>query len=161
MDQYLTSLLNKLEKKLPKFSDGRIDYTDSIIAPVVTLFVKYDGKILLMKRSQRVGNYKGRWCTVAGYIDEHKPVRRKMLEELNEETGVSKKSIKSFNLGKRYSFSDKKIDRTFVVFPGIVELKKKPRIKIDWEHTEYRWISPKDLKKFNIVPHLDKSLAHL
>jgi len=39
-----------------------------------------------------------------------------------------------------------------------VDLKKKPDIKLNWEHTEYRWIKPEELKKFDIVPSLDNSL---
>lgn len=31
-------------------------------------------------------------------------------------------------------------------------------IKLDWEHTEFMWIRKEELKNFDIVPELDKSL---
>ncbi len=40
------------------------------------------------------------------------------------------------------------------------ELKNKPEIILDWEHTEYKWIKSKELKNFDMVPNLDKSLEN-
>jgi hypothetical protein len=42
-----------------------------------------------------------------------------------------------------------------------VELKNKPEIKLDWEHTEYKWIKPGEFKEFETVPKLDKSLENI
>ena len=42
--------------------------------------------------------------------------------------------------------------------PVLVELKNKVEIMIDWEHTEYKWIKVDELKKFDTVTNLDKSL---
>ncbi len=39
-------------------------------------------------------------------------------------------------------------------------VKKKPIIKLDWEHTEYRWIKPQKMKDFDTVPGLEKSLEN-
>jgi len=33
----------------------------------------------------------------------------------------------------------------------LVTLNKRPKIKLDWEHTEYKWISLDDLNNFNVV----------
>ena len=37
---------------------------------VVTCFLEHGGEIPLLRRSQRVGTYKGRWAGVSGYIEE-------------------------------------------------------------------------------------------
>ena len=34
-------------------------------------------------------------------------------------------------------------------------------IKIDWEHTEYRWIEPEKIKNFDTVPALGKAIEKL
>jgi len=37
---------------------------------VVTSFLEYDNKILILRRSQAVGTYQGKWAGVSGYIEE-------------------------------------------------------------------------------------------
>ena len=53
---------------------------------------------------------------------------------------------------------DPKTKKIWIVHPAKVELKKNPIIKLDWEHTEYKWIKPENIKKFDIVYNLDESL---
>ena len=89
----ILDLLKKFSKKLPHFEDGRINYSDSNEAPVVTIFVKYKNEILLLKRSDKVRTYREKWNTIAGYLDEVKPLKEKVLEELREEIGVIEKNI--------------------------------------------------------------------
>ncbi|UCG95110.1 MAG: NUDIX domain-containing protein [archaeon] len=148
--------VKEFAEKLPRFDDGRIDYHGSKKAPVVTVFVKLGKRILLMKRSDKVYTYRGRWNTVAGYLDELKPLREKILEELEEETGVGEGQILSIRVREVYRFTDK--GRTWMVHPALVEVKPGTEIKLDWEHTEYRWINPEDLKGYDTVPHLEEGL---
>lgn len=145
-------------KRLPKFSDGRIDYSKSDIAPVVTVFIRYNDKVLLLKRSDRVGTYPGKWNTVTGYLDEVKTIREKVWDEIEEEIGISDEDILSYDFGESYKFKDSSANKTWIVHPVLVDLKDKPVIKLDWEHTEYKWIRPDQIKKFDVVPRLDESL---
>ena len=39
---------------LPRFPDGRIDYTHSPTAPIVACVIIYEGKVLIVKRSKTV-----------------------------------------------------------------------------------------------------------
>ena len=153
------NVLREFSEKLPKFSDGRIDYSSSNKAPVLTCFVKYENKILLLKRSDKVRVYQGLWNSVAGYLDEFRPLEEKALEELREELGITADIIKQTKLGQPYELNDDNAKKIWVIFPVLVELNKEPVIKLDWEHTEYKWINPADLKSFDIVPDLDKTLA--
>ena len=89
----IIKIIEEFSKKLPKFSDGRINYADSNKAPVITVVVKYKDKILLLKRSDNVSTYKGKWQVVAGYLDEIKPIKEKVLEELREEIKVEENII--------------------------------------------------------------------
>ena len=157
----ISKLIQELSRKLPKFSDGRIDYTNSKIAPVITIFVKHKGKILLLKRSDKVLEYKNLWNTVSGYLDELKPIEEKAKEELKEEVGIEGKDISEIKLGEIYKFTDRTIQKTWVILPILVQLNEKPKIKLDWEHSEYKWIAPEDLKKYAIVPKLQKSWQNL
>lgn len=151
-------LIRSFAERLPHFPDGRIDYTHADIAPVVTIFVSYQGKVLLLKRSNQVLTYKGKWNTVAGYLDELKPLQEKVFEELSEELGIIKRDIKTIHMGTSYSFTDTNIERTWIVHPVSVELTHKIKIYLDLEHTEYRWIHPSEIKHYDTVPNLPLSL---
>ena len=157
-DEQILKLLKDFSEKLPKFKDGRIDYSNSNEAPVITIFVRYQDKILLLKRSEKVGTYKNKWNAIAGYLDEVRLIKDKILEELREEIGVDEKNIKFIEVKDPYKSIDNKINKTWIIHPVLVELNKKPEIKLDWEHTEFKWINPKDLKNYDFVKDLDKTL---
>jgi len=157
--QQVPEIVRYFDKNLPHFADGRINYSKSSKAAVVTVFIKYKDKILLLKRSDKVRTYKNKWNSVAGYLDELKSIDEKALEELKEEIGLNPKSVASLTTGKPFKMFDMKIRKTWFVHPVLVKVKNKPNIKLDWEHSNYRWINPKDLIKFDIVPNLSKSFA--
>ncbi len=149
--------IKKFYKILPKFPDGRINYRNSNIAPVLTVYIKHKNKILLLKRSNKVRTYQGKWNTVAGYLDELKSLREKVLEELREEIGIREDNLLSIKFLNRYKFTDPSIKKTWITYPVIVEIKN-PKIKLDWEHTEHKWIKLEDVRKFDTVPNLGKVL---
>ena len=157
-EQKIIEMVREFAKKLPKFPDGRIDYTNSDTSLVITVFIKYKDKILILKRSNKVGVYQGKWNTVTGYLDEPKPPIEKIMEEMREELGIGEKNILSYSLGEPFKFTDQKARKTWIVHPAKIELKNEPDIKLDWEHTEYKWIRPEELEKFDTVPNLDLSL---
>ena len=158
INKKIIELVKKFATELPAFPDGRIDYSNSKTAIVVTIFIKYNDKILLLKRSDKVSTYRGKWNTVAGYIDEVKPVEEKIYEELREELGIEKENIERLKLKDPFSFKDDEINRTWIINPAVVELNKKPDIKLDWEHVEYKWINPRDIDSYDTVPNLKESL---
>ncbi|MFP4116708.1 MAG: NUDIX domain-containing protein [Candidatus Aenigmatarchaeota archaeon] len=153
--------VKQFEKKLPKFEDGRIDYHGSDTAPVLTVFVKRGDRILLMKRSDEVRTYKGRWNTVAGYLDEVRPLREKVLEELGEEVSITEENISSIRFGEPLRFTDADIDKTWISHPVLVTVKEGTEVKTDWEHTEYRWIKPEELQDYDTVPKLEEGLERV
>jgi len=157
-EQKILKTIKRFAGKLPSFPDGRIDYSDSDIAPVITVFIKYKDKILLLKRSDKVRTYQGKWNTVAGYLDELKPIRNKVLEEIQEELGINEDNVLSIHIGESYEFTDIEINKTWIVQPVLAVLKNEPEVKLDLEHTECKWIKPEELKDFDTVPKLNKSL---
>ena len=122
-------LLKSLAGRLPRFEDGRIDYSHSSIAVAVTCFVKCGDEILLLKRSDRVGEGKGKWCAVTGYLDEFKSAREKALEELEEEVGISRGVIERVRVGRVFKLERR--ERVLFIYPVLVELKEKPEIRLN------------------------------
>jgi 8-oxo-dGTP pyrophosphatase MutT (NUDIX family) len=156
----IESLLRQFSE-LPRRPDGRVDYSHSDKAPVVTCFVKWGDRILLLKRSHRVRAYRGKWCTVAGYIDEPKPIRAKALEELSEELGISETDVTGMVIGGSYEFFDPEARKTWIVHPVLVQVNRQPQMQLDWEHTDSQWILPEEINDYDVVPKLEESLRRV
>ena len=68
--------------------------------PVVTSFIQVAQRILLLRRSSKVGSYPGRWAGVSGYLEgDEKPVQRAMTE-IKEEVGLTFERIKLVRAGE-------------------------------------------------------------
>jgi hypothetical protein len=68
----------------------------------VTVFVKHKGEMVLVKRSSEVRTHHGKWDTIAGYLDQMKPIRMKVLEGIQEECGTGESQVSSIRAGKVY-----------------------------------------------------------
>ncbi len=157
-EEKILAKIKEFHEKLPKFPDGRINYSDSNIAPVVIVFLRYGKKFLLLKRSEKGLNYRGKWSVVAGFLDEIKPIQDKVLEEMQEELAIQKDDILKIHIGEPYEFEDEEIDKIWIRCPVLVELKRQITPRLDWEHEEYKWIQLEQFKDFDTVPSITKSL---
>jgi 8-oxo-dGTP pyrophosphatase MutT (NUDIX family) len=127
---------------------------------IITVFLEHDNKILILKRSQKVKTMKTRWGGISGYIEQEEPVKR-ALKEIAEETGLKNESVTLLRTGgplEAVESHDPKI--TWVVHPFLF-MSNTDQIRIDWEHDEYRWINPKELKNYETVPRLGDALDSL
>jgi len=156
----IDELLKEFEN-LPKTSEGRIDYHQSNRALVMNCFVKYKDKILILKRSNQVLNYKRQWNAIGGFIDEDKSIEEKVLEELKEEVCINKDNISEIKVKDSWELHDPEVNKTWIIFPVLVELKEKPEIKLDWEHTEYKWIKPEEISSYDIIYKLEENLKRV
>jgi beta-phosphoglucomutase-like phosphatase (HAD superfamily)/8-oxo-dGTP pyrophosphatase MutT (NUDIX family) len=156
--QEIPEVVRHFDKILPHFADGRINYSKSSKAAVVTVFIKYRDKILLLKRSENVGSYKGKWGAVSGFIDKLRYIENEAMEELKEEVGILEKDIAKMRVKKSFEVHDGAIGKTWIVFPVLAELKTKSEIKLDWEHTDFRWIRPDEMKNYDTDFKLEETL---
>ena len=121
---------------------------------VVTCLLENDGHILILKRSDEVGTYKEVWAGVSGFIDEHEEPYAAALKEIKEEVGIDQEGLKLIQQCEVVKFSDLYEDKYYdwIVHPFLFHIHDRESIQIDWEHTEYRWIKPSELKNFETVP---------
>ena len=152
------AIIEEFGQGLPRLPDGRVDYSQARTMPVLTCFVECKGRILLLKRSSKVRSYRGKWCGVAGFIDQAKPVEEIIHQELKVELGLSPQDVTSMNMGQPYDFEDVALQRRWRIHPVFVRLQGTPRIDIDWEHTDFEWIRPEDLGDYDTVPMLEESM---
>ncbi|MBC7081581.1 MAG: NUDIX domain-containing protein [Thermoplasmatales archaeon] len=126
---------------------------------VVTGILLNKGKILLLKRGNRVRTYKGRWACISGYLEEDDPLRR-VIKEIEEETGIKENDIRILRKGEPIKFYDEEEKIEWEVYPFIFETNR-DEIKIDWEHVEYRWVGIDEIDKYDTVPKLKETIKKL
>lgn len=120
---------------------------------VVTCFLLYNNKILLLKRSQKVGSNKGKWCGISGYVEKNENELERAKIEIREETGI--KNVDLVKKGKPLSVKEKGC--VWFIHPFLFKVLT-DKIILNWEHTEYKWIDPKEINKYEIVKMLKEAL---
>ena len=130
---------------------------------VTVLLINDEEKILILKRSSKVRTYKGLWGGVAGYIEENEKPYETALKEIKEEVGLENEDVKFLKKFDPISFTDiyEKKRYDWKIFSFLFKIKEKRKIKIDWEHSDYRWIAPSEIKKFDTVPHFKDIVSKL
>ena len=126
---------------------------------VVTSFLEAENKILILRRSDRVGTYQGRWAGVSGYIE--RDADEQAFIEIEEETSLAQDELELIKRGKPLLIRDEKLGIKWVVHPYLFRIKDRNKIRIDWEHREIRWVDPKEIDSFETVPMLKETLARV
>jgi 8-oxo-dGTP diphosphatase len=117
--------------------------------------LKYNNRILILRRSQKVGTYQGKWAAVSGYVE--KTPDEQSLIEIREETGLEDADISLINKGNPLEVADEKLQVRWIVHPYLFKVVKPEKIRIDWEHQEYKWISPSEINNYETVPQLKEA----
>jgi mutator protein MutT len=117
--------------------------------------VKFREKILILKRKKSKKFFPSLWEFPGGFIKEKELVEETVLREVREETGLKGKITKS---GKVFETKGNK--RRWVVFPFLISVRSN-KVKISREHSEYKWIKPKEIDKFKTVVDAKKDLKAL
>lgn len=124
---------------------------------VVTVFLTRGGKVLVLKRSGKVGTYKGHWAGVSGYLESEDPLRQ-AYEEMVEEVGLGKEDVSLVKMGKPLEISDPVRERAWRVHPFLFVVHNPDKIRLDWENLEMRWILPEEIVQLQTVPALKETL---
>ena len=126
--------------------------------PVVTCFLtRTDGKgtrILLVRRSQRVGSYNERWAGISGFIEDGVTPDEQAYTEIREETSLQREQVRMLRRGTVVEHVDEALGRHWFIHPYLFEVLTPDAIQTDWEATEMRWILPSELQNYETVPKL-------
>ena len=129
---------------------------------IVTSFIIDDDKILILKRSDKVKSMKGLWAGVSGIIEKNDvtPLDRAKTE-IFEETGINENEIKLLKSIKQIKIESAQYrNHIWNIFPFLFKVKN-PKIKLNWENSDYNWIKPNQIKEYETVPELEKILFSL
>jgi 8-oxo-dGTP pyrophosphatase MutT (NUDIX family) len=129
---------------------------------VVTCFLRRrdpQGKeqILILRRSGRVGTYRGRWAGVSGYLEEDDPTAQ-AVTEIREETGLTADDVALVRAGDPLPVEDVESGLSWLVHPFLFDMRSDKELELDWESVEARWIAPEELSAYDTVPALGETL---
>lgn len=126
---------------------------------IVTCFLESNSEILILRRSEQVGTYQGKWAGVSGYIENS--ADEQAFTEIREETGLSEKNLKLVKRGELLIAEDEKLQTRWIVHPYLFHITDRRKINIDWEHKESRWIKPAEISNYETVPKLKEALNNV
>jgi len=128
---------------------------------VVTNFLlRTDGnepRILIVRRSQRVGSYNARWAGISGFVEPGVTPDDQAYTEIREETGLQRDQLRMLKRGTVIEHADASLNRHWYIHPYLFEVLTPDAIKLDWEATEMRWIAPSELANYETVPKLKEA----
>jgi len=124
----------------------------------VTSFLHNDERILLLKRSDEVSSYQGKWAGISGSLEGSESPLMAAYREIKEETGIGPDDLKFLGSGEliRVPYTD----FTWVVHPMIFKCSSR-MVQLNWENTEYRWVTKDEISVFDAVPGLLDALLGL
>ena len=123
---------------------------------VVTSFIQFAGKILLLHCSSEVGSYRGRWAAVSGYLEEAEDPAERAVSEIGEEVGLTSEQVKLVRAGEPVRVYETDSDVVWVVHPFLFEANELT-INLDWKHIEFHWVHPDVLREYETVPGLSEA----
>jgi 8-oxo-dGTP pyrophosphatase MutT (NUDIX family) len=127
----------------------------------VTSFLTQDGQYLILKRSDKVRTMKELWAGISGIIEGNEDPLYRAKKEILEETNISEKQITLVKTASQITIdSPQYANHEWHIFPFLFSVNN-PKIRLNWENSEYRWVAPSDLTQFQTVPSLEKVLASL
>jgi translation initiation factor 2B subunit (eIF-2B alpha/beta/delta family)/8-oxo-dGTP pyrophosphatase MutT (NUDIX family) len=124
---------------------------------VVTCFLRNRGDVLLLRRSDAVGSYRGKWGAVAGYA-EGSP-EQAATREIAEETGLGD-SVDLVRQGEPFPVEDEELRKRWLVHPFLFDCGSRD-FKLDRESVEGAWVSPTEMLRRDTVPELWTSYARV
>lgn len=128
---------------------------------IVTSFLCKDNKLLLLKRSNKVKTMKGLWAGISGIIEnDEEPLTRAKIE-IFEEVGIKEEDILLLKSSSEIPVvSPQYENHEWRIYPFLFEVKN-TNVQLNWENSEYRWVSPDEIVNFDTVPSLDRVLLNL
>ena len=128
---------------------------------IITCILKNKDKILILKRSDKVKSMKGLWAGISGIIEKNEEPLTRAKIEIFEELGLDEKQIKLVKTAEEMRIvSPQYQNHEWEVYPFLFEVKN-PKIKLNWENSEYKWIKSNEVTNYETVPSLDKVLINL
>jgi len=126
------------------------------VPEVCIAVLKFKDEILILKRTSNREHSPNLWEAVSGFVEEGESPEEAALREVREETGLSGEIV-----GRGETFESQDRWGKWKITPFLVSVDSKDVTIDPHEHSEFKWISPKEIDKFKCVTDLKKDLKLL
>ncbi len=128
---------------------------------IVTCFLKSGDKILILKRSDKVKSMKSLWAGISGIIENNESPLERTKIEIFEELGIDASQIKLLKESEKMRIiSPQYENHEWEVYPFLFSVEN-PKIKLNWENSDYKWVRAEEISNYETVPSLEKVLSNL
>ena len=114
----------------------------------ITNIVTDGERVLLLKRGSTAPWMPNKYCFPGGKIEDGENIVVAGLRELKEETGISypESVVEYIDVKFRSNYSKRVL---------LLKYKDLPKVKLNWEHSDYEWVSIKNIFDRNdLVPSI-------
>jgi predicted aconitase with swiveling domain/8-oxo-dGTP pyrophosphatase MutT (NUDIX family) len=154
VDQIDTGGLQTGDRLILDGDRGTVELPGVRATPVVSAVLRNRGRILIVRRSQKVGSFRGRWSAISGHLEGREDPKASAVREVREETGLRGLSLRARG-GPILARGDSTM---YVVHPFLFDVTSR-RVRLNWENVEHRWVRPEELERFQTVPRLKDVVA--
>src|SRR5437763_9480440 len=134
---------------------GTVELPGVRAMPVVTAVLRNRGRILIVRRSEMVGSFRGRWSAISGHLEGREDAKARAVQEVREETGLRHLSFRAAGA----PILARNDETVYVVHPFLFDVASR-RVRLDWENVEHCWVRPgEDLDRLQTVPRLKDVVA--
>ena len=100
---------------------------------IVTSFIRDNGKLLILKRSDKVKSMRGLWAGISGIIEKNEEPLKRARIEIFEEVGITEDEITLVKSAEEMRVNSPQYENhEWEIFPFLFEAKN-PTIKLNWE----------------------------
>lgn len=156
VDSIDVSVLRSWDVAIVDGTEGTVEVEGVEKKSVVTCILMKRDRFLILKRSEKVGTFRGKWAGVSGYVEVGEEPIQTALKEMCEEVRVTDAEL--------VRQADPIVVRSGEIVWEIHSFLFKVKgdgITTDWEHTGHRWIVPDELPGFDTVPGFDRVVEML
>jgi isopentenyldiphosphate isomerase len=137
----LKNILYKLDSELPKIEMNHkkvFDFNNAdLIAAIHCYVLNSKDRLLVVKRSDKVGSFRNLWFPITGMYDQIVNPGKMALEELEEEVGILEDQISEV----RYCslIQEQAFEKDWIIATCIAKVEM-PQIILNYENTDFKWI---------------------
>jgi predicted aconitase with swiveling domain/8-oxo-dGTP pyrophosphatase MutT (NUDIX family) len=143
------SIITTGDKVMVDAGKGTVELPGVTEKHVVTCIVRNRGRILILRRSDKVGSYRGKWAGVSGFIEAGEGDEEAARREMAEEIGAKRARLSKKMPAKSFRHDD----IVWTVHPFLFDVSARA-VATDWEHDTYAWVLPDELEDYQTVPGL-------
>jgi len=126
--------------------------------PVVSALLRRKGRILILRRSDKVGSFQGYWSCVSGYVERGEDPLDTAIREIEEEVGIPPDRA---SLVRRCGPNLAETEQVIFESHWFLFDCDQKEIRLDWEHEEFAWADPSRLEAYKLVPWFGDLLTQL